>query len=65
VQTLNFRDEEADIRGESDQATALIGMLERGPGIAAVRFRSPVMQVASTGQERFHISFQYTRPAAD
>jgi general secretion pathway protein L len=65
VQTLNFRDGEADIRGESDQATALIGMLERGPGIAAVRFRSPVMQVASTGQERFHISFQYTRPASD
>jgi general secretion pathway protein L len=65
VQTLNVRDGEVDIRGESDQATALIGMLERGPGIGAVRFRSPVMQVASTGQERFHISFEYTRPAAE
>jgi general secretion pathway protein L len=65
VQTLNFRDGEVDIRGESDQATALIGMLERGPGISAVRFRSPVMQVASTGQERFHISFQYARPVQE
>ncbi len=65
VQTLNFRDGEVDIRGESDQATALIGMLERGPGISAVSFRSPVMQVASTGQERFHISFQYGRPKTD
>lgn len=62
VQTLNVRDSEVDIRGESNQATALIGMLESGPGIDAVRFRSPVMQVASTGQERFHISFEYSRP---
>ncbi|WP_058553854.1 PilN domain-containing protein [Thiohalocapsa sp. ML1] len=61
VQTLNVRDAEVDIRGESNQATALIGMLERGPGISAVRFRSPVMQVATTGQERFHISFEYSR----
>jgi general secretion pathway protein L len=65
VQTLNVREGEVDIRGESDQATALIGMLERGPGISAVRFRSPVMQVASTGQERFHISFEYRRPRPD
>lgn len=65
VQTLNFNNGEVDIRGESNQATALIGMLERGPGISAVRFRSPVMQVASTGQERFHISFQYGRPEAE
>ncbi|MBK1629540.1 hypothetical protein CKO31_02055 [Thiohalocapsa halophila] len=65
VQTLNFRDGEVDARGESDQATALIGLLEQGPGIDAVRFRSPVMQVASTGQERFHLSFVYTRPEAE
>lgn len=62
VQTLNFREGDVDARGESDQATALIGLLEQGPGIDAVRFRSPVMQVASTGQERFHISFDYSRP---
>jgi general secretion pathway protein L len=65
VQTLNVRDSEVDIRGESNQATALIGMLESGPGIDAVRFRSPVMQVASTGMERFHISFQYSRPETE
>jgi general secretion pathway protein L len=62
VQTLNVRDGEVDIRGESDQATALIGRLESGPGISAVRFRSPVMQVANTGMERFHISFSYSQP---
>jgi general secretion pathway protein L len=61
VQTLNFRDGEVDARGESDQATALIGLLEQGVGIDAVRFRSPVMQVANTGQERYHLSFTYSR----
>lgn len=59
VQTLNMRDGEVDIRGESTQATALIGLLEKGPGISNVSFRSPVMQVAATGAERFHIAFQY------
>jgi general secretion pathway protein L len=62
VQTMNYREGDVDIRGESTQATALIGLLEQGPGISDVGFRSPVMQVANTGQERFHISFQYTRP---
>lgn len=59
VQTLNYRDGEVDIRGESTQATALIGILERGPGISSVSFRSPVMQVATSGSERFHVAFDY------
>ena len=44
VQTLNYRDGAVDLRGESTQATALIGLLERGAGINNVTFRSPVMQ---------------------
>jgi len=60
VQTMNYREGEVDIRGESTQATTLIGLLEQGPGISEVSFRSPVMQVASTGQERFHIAFVYS-----
>ncbi|MCF7993810.1 MAG: PilN domain-containing protein [Chromatiaceae bacterium] len=59
VQTLNYRDGAVDIRGESSQATALIGVLERGPGISNVTFRSPVMQVSASGSERFHIAFDY------
>lgn len=59
VQTLNYREGEVDIRGESTQATALISLLERGPGISNVTFRSPVMQVATSGSERFHIAFDY------
>jgi len=62
VQTLNVRDGDVDIRGESGQATALIGLLEQADGISQVSFRSPVMQVAQTGNERFHITFNYARP---
>ena len=62
VQTLNVRDGDVDVRGESTQATALIGLLEQGPGISQVSFRSPVMQVGGTGQERFHLAFKYNRP---
>ncbi len=64
VQTLNVRDGDVDLRGESTQATALIGILERGPGISNVTFRSPVMQIAASGSERFHIAFNYTTPEA-
>jgi len=63
VQTLNYRDGEVDIRGESTQATALIGLLERGAGISNVTFRSPVMQVASSGSDRFHVAFDYQTSA--
>ncbi len=62
VQNLDFQDGEVQIRGESAQATALIGLLEKAPGISEVAFRSPVVQVATTGRERFHISFKYRRP---
>ncbi len=61
VQNLEFRDGEVQIRGESAQASALIGLLERAPGISEVSFRSPVVQVAAADKERFHISFKFTR----
>jgi general secretion pathway protein L len=62
VQNLDVQDGEVQIRGESAQATALLGLLEKAPGISEVAFRSPVVQVATTGRERFHISFRYRRP---
>jgi general secretion pathway protein L len=63
VQNLDFRDGEVQIRGESSQAAALIGLLEQAPGFTDVAFRSPVVQVATTGQERFHIAFKLVREA--
>ncbi|MBK1647374.1 PilN domain-containing protein [Rhabdochromatium marinum] len=64
VQTINFSNDEVDIRGESDQATELLNVLEQAPGITNVSFRSPVMQVSNTGKERFHIALRYRRPPA-
>lgn len=62
LQTLDYSDGRVEIRGESGQATALIGLLEQAPGIAGVSFSSPVTQVPRTGQERFNIAFRYTPP---
>ena len=60
IQNLDYDKGEVQLRGESTQATALIGLLEEMPGIDGVRFRSPVVQIAAKGKERFHISFRYT-----
>lgn len=60
VQNLDVRDAEVQVRGESAQATALIGLLDKVTGISGVSFSSPVVQVAGTGKERFHITFRYT-----
>lgn len=62
IQSLEVRGSEIQLRGESSQATALIQLLERQPGVAGVAFRSPVTQVARTGTERFNIAFRYQGP---
>ncbi|HYN79171.1 MAG TPA: PilN domain-containing protein [Lamprocystis sp. (in: g-proteobacteria)] len=59
VQSLEYQNGEVQLRGESGQATALIGLLEGAPGISGVSFRSPVTQVARTGRERFNLAFTY------
>ncbi|MBK1644992.1 fimbrial assembly protein [Thiocapsa imhoffii] len=63
IQTLDYNNGQVELRGESGQATALIGLLERAPGIDAVSFRSPVTQVPQTGKERFNISLRFSRMA--
>jgi general secretion pathway protein L len=62
VQNLDYREGEVQVRGESAQATGLISLLDQAPGFGDVTFRSPVVPVAGTGRERFHISFRYSRP---
>ncbi len=65
VENLEFQGSEVQIRGESSQAAALIGLLEQGPSISGVAFRSPVSQVPNTARERFHIGFNYQRQGDD
>ncbi len=64
VQTINVTGSEVDIRGESGQASELLSLLEQAPGISHVSFRSPIMQIPNTGNERFHIAFSYRLPQA-
>jgi len=63
VQNLEYNRGSTQLRGESGQATALIGILESAPGMDGVTFQSPVVQVPNSGKDRFHISLQYARPA--
>lgn len=63
VQSLEYQNGEIQVRGESGQATALIGLLEQAPGIEGVSFRSPVTQVARTGKERFNLAFSLKQEA--
>lgn len=62
VENLDYQNGEIQIRGESEQATALIKLLDQAPGITEVKFLSPVVQVRNSNRERFHISMQYERP---
>ena len=63
IQNLEYRNGEVQIRGESAQAAALIGLLERAPGVENVTFRSPVVRLANKDRERFYLVFQYHRQA--
>ena len=56
IQQLDLRQGNLQIRGESAQATALIGKLEGSAFFRDVGFRSPLVQVANKEAERFHLS---------
>jgi len=53
LRNFKFRNKSLEIKGESDQASALIGLLESSPHFQGVSFISPVVQTRSA--ERFSI----------
>lgn len=61
VENLEYQGNEVQIRGESTQAAALIGLLEQAPIFSGVAFRSPVSQIPNTDRERFHIGCTYQK----
>ena len=61
VENLEFQSNEVQIRGESTQSAALIGLLEDAPAFSGVSFRSPVTQGRNSEGERFHIGFTFSR----
>lgn len=55
---LEISDGRMRMQGESDGASALIGLLEASPPLHAASFESPVIQNPENGRQRFRISAQ-------
>ena len=55
---LEVRGDEVQMRGETPNAAQLVGLLESSKQLHNARFRSPVIQIAAAGRERFHLSVQ-------
>ncbi len=57
VQQMQFNAGRVEVRGESEQATALIEILSREPRFREVTFKSPVVGVRNSDRVRFFIEF--------
>jgi general secretion pathway protein L len=53
--------DQVSLAGESDQASDLIGILERSPLFEAVRFKSSVVRSRQSGKENFNIILTLSR----
>jgi len=56
INRLDISNAEIQLQGQSSSSAMLISLLESSPALKNVRFRSPVIQIPSTGEERFHLS---------
>jgi general secretion pathway protein L len=56
VSRLDIGSEEIQVQGQSSATATLIPLLEASPLLQNVRFRSPVVQIGTTAEERFHLS---------
>ncbi|MET0067244.1 MAG: PilN domain-containing protein [Candidatus Thiodiazotropha sp.] len=52
---VNLNADQVSVSGESDQASELIGLLERSPLFESVRFKAPVVRNRKSGKENFDI----------
>jgi general secretion pathway protein L len=59
VRQLTLQNGEIQLFGESDSAALLVQLLESSTLLRNVRFRSPVLEDARSGVERFHLSAEY------
>ena len=62
IQQFTLKQGQLELRGMSNQATALIGLMEASPRLASVDFRSPVVQ--AKGKERFYLTAKLIAPKA-
>lgn len=61
LQRLGLTRRELDVRGESTEASALIGLLEISPYFENVQFSAPITTNGQTGRDRFHITAQLSK----
>ncbi|MFP3942281.1 MAG: PilN domain-containing protein [Alphaproteobacteria bacterium] len=64
VSDFRLQDGEIRLTGRSESASSLIGLIERSPVFANVRFGSPVVRDPQTGIERFNIYFDWAGAAS-
>lgn len=63
VSDFRLADGEIQLTGQSRSASSLIGLIERSPMFANVRFGSPVVRDPRTGAERFNMRFEWVKAA--
>ena len=56
INRVDISETEVRLQGLSSSSAMLISLLESSPVLKNVRFRSPVVRIPSTGEERFHLS---------
>jgi general secretion pathway protein L len=64
VGRLDLSDSELQLQGQSSASSSLIAIVESSPYFENARFRSPVVQVAGTDADRFHLSADIVRSEA-
>ena len=61
LQRVNLNADSLIVSGVSDQASALIALLEASPMFASVRFKSPVVRDRRSGKEKFDLTMNLTQ----
>jgi len=61
VTRLDVSATEMQIQGQSKASASLIALIEASPLFENVSFRSPVVQVPGTDEDRFHLSADVVR----
>ena len=62
---LDLSETELQIQGQSTASSSLISIIEGSPLFVNASFRSPVVQVAGTDADRFHLSADIAREEAE
>lgn len=63
VEQLEIRGNQLELRGQSQEASALLPLLEQSPLFQGATFRSPITRDARSGKDRFYLTAQIVSPA--